>query len=102
MLFRKFTLAISAAMLVVTPAFAAKEQEAVKVTSPNNLQGTQKVTIGQFTIGFLTERRDSAKAGGGLMGSGFGGRWRWVFSLGASSGVAFLRPARLVPRGLPA
>ncbi len=74
MMFRKFTAAVAVAMLIVAPALAAKEQEAVKVTSPNNLIGTQKVTIGQFTIGFLIERRDSAKAGGGLMGSGFGGR----------------------------
>jgi hypothetical protein len=52
----------------------AKQAEPVKVTSASNIRGTQRVTIGQFTIGFLVERKDSAKAGGGLTGSGFGGR----------------------------
>lgn len=67
--------AFAAAMsLSFAMPLAAKEAEAVKVTSAKNIQGAQKVVIGQFTIGFLVERKDSAKAGGGLTGSGFGGR----------------------------
>lgn len=68
--------AIMAAAVVFACAVpvAAKEAEPVKVTSAGNLKGTQRVTIGQFTIGFLIERKDSTKAGGGLTGSGFGGR----------------------------
>lgn len=62
-----------AGMVSAVPALA-KEREPVKATSAGNLRGTQKVTIGQFTIGFLLERKDSTKAGGGLTGSGFGGR----------------------------
>lgn len=63
------------AMVLSAPVMAAKKNEGpVKATSANNLKGTQKVVIGQFTIGFLIERKDSAKAGGGLMGGGFGGR----------------------------
>lgn len=74
MVIRKFAAAFAAAMLVVTPAQAARETEPIKVTSPKNLTGTQRVVIGQFSIGFIIERKDSTKAGGGLMGSGFGGR----------------------------
>lgn len=74
MIFRKFTAAIAVAMLFAVPAQAAKEQEAIKVTSAKNLAGTQRVVVGQFSIGFIIERKDSAKSGGGIMGSGFGGR----------------------------
>lgn len=64
------TLAITAA----GPVQARKPADPVKVTSANTIKGTQRVTVGQFTIGFLVERKDSTKAGGGLMGGGFGGR----------------------------
>jgi hypothetical protein len=66
----------AALALVSAPAivFAAKAKDPVKVTSPKNVKGTQKVVVGQFTVGFLIERKDSTKAGGGLTGSGFGGR----------------------------
>ena len=74
MFLRKFAVVIAAVLMVVTPAQAAKETEAIKVTSAKNLAGTQRVVIGQFSIGFIIERKDSAKAGGGLGGSGFGGR----------------------------
>lgn len=53
---------------------AGKAREPVKVTSASAFKGVQKVVLGQVTIGFLVERRDSTKAGGGLTGSGFGGR----------------------------
>ncbi len=55
------------------PVFAAKEKDPIKVTAGKAIAGTQQVTIGQFTVAFLTERKDSARAGGGLMG-GFGGK----------------------------
>lgn len=63
-----------AALALSGPVSAAKNEGPVKATSANNLKGTQKIVIGQFTVGFLIERKDSAKAGGGLMGNGFGGR----------------------------
>lgn len=53
---------------------APKVKDPVKVTSAKVVKGTQRVVVGQFTVGFLIERKDSAKAGGGLMGGGFGGR----------------------------
>lgn len=61
------------AFALAVPA-GAKTAEPVKVTSANVVKGAQRVTIGQFTIGFLIERKDSTKAGGGLMGGGYGGR----------------------------
>jgi hypothetical protein len=77
MIFSRRVAAISAAafaLLITVPASAKQAAEPVKVTSPNVIKGTSRVTIGQFTIGFLIERKDSTKAGGGLMGSGYGGR----------------------------
>jgi hypothetical protein len=67
---------LAVAALIAGPgvALAAKAKDPVKVTSPKNIKGTQKVVIGQFTMGFLIERKDSAKAGGGMLGSGYGGR----------------------------
>lgn len=66
--------AIAIAFVAAAPGLAKKPADPVKVTSGNVVKGTQRVTIGQFTIGFLIERKDSTKAGGGLMGSGYGGR----------------------------
>lgn len=74
MILRKLTAAFAVLLLVAVPAQGAREAEAIKVNSAKNLTGTQRVVIGQFSIGFLIERKDSTKAGGGLMGSGFGGR----------------------------
>lgn len=72
---RKTAAAIAVAITLALPVPAfARQSEPVKATSAGNVKGTQRVTIGQVTIGFLIERKDSAKAGGGLMGSGFGGR----------------------------
>lgn len=65
---------LGAAMVLTPLAAAAKDKDAVKVSSAGALKGTQRVVIGQFTLGVLMERKDSAKAGGGLMGNGFGGR----------------------------
>jgi hypothetical protein len=66
-------LACAAALLSAGPVLA-KVKEPTKVTGAGALKGVRKVVIGQVTIGFLVERRDSTKAGGGLTGSGFGGR----------------------------
>ncbi len=68
------SLALGAALIAAPGIAAAKGKDPVKVTTAGAIKGTQKVVIGQFTVGFLTERKDSAKAGGGLMGGGFGGR----------------------------
>ncbi|MBY8822850.1 hypothetical protein [Sphingomonas colocasiae] len=70
------TTLLSALALAAMPAsaLAAKAKDPVKVTSAKNVKGTQRVVIGQLTIGFLIERKDSTKAGGGMLGSGYGGR----------------------------
>lgn len=48
--------------------------EDVVVATPAAFKGVNKVQIGSFTVGFATYKTDSAKAGGGLMGNGFGGK----------------------------
>lgn len=70
------TTLFSALALAAMPAAAlgAKAKDPVKVTAAKNVKGTQRVVIGQLTIGFLIERKDSTKAGGGMLGSGYGGR----------------------------
>lgn len=50
------------------------KNEAVMVTTPKAFTGIDQVVIGGFTVGFATYKTDSVKAGGGLMGSGFGGK----------------------------
>jgi hypothetical protein len=67
--------ALCAISLIAAPAvLSGKDTGPVKVTSAKNIQGTQQVVVGQFTVAFLIERKDSTKAGGGLLGGGFGGR----------------------------
>lgn len=46
----------------------------VKVDTKAAFSQVRQVVIGGFTIGFDTHKTDSAKAGGGLLGSGFGGK----------------------------
>jgi hypothetical protein len=73
---RRLLPALAGMLLVLAPPsalIAASAKDPVKVTAAKNVKGAQRVVIGQFTVGFLTERKDSSKAGGGLMG-GFGGR----------------------------
>lgn len=53
-------------------AGAASAQQ-VRVTG-GGIGGATQAVIGSFTVAFLTERRDTARAGGGLLGGGFGGR----------------------------
>jgi len=68
--------AVVAISLAIAPAAGVfgKDEGPVKVTAAKNIKGTQQVVVGQFTVAFLIERKDSTKAGGGLMGGGFGGR----------------------------
>ena len=46
----------------------------VEVTTPAAFKGKQKIVVGGFTVGFDVVKIDSRKAGGGLMGNGFGGK----------------------------
>jgi len=46
----------------------------IKVTTAGAFKDTNRVVIGGFTVGFATYKTDSAKAGGGLTGNGFGGK----------------------------
>lgn len=66
--------AAAAAVAFVAAPLPAKTKDPVKVTGASAAKGVQRLVIGQFTLGFLVERKDSSKAGGGLMGSGSGGR----------------------------
>lgn len=56
------------------PALAAKAKSPVAVKNPVALSGVRQAVIGSFAVGFLTERVDRARAGGGLMGGSFGGK----------------------------
>jgi hypothetical protein len=56
------------------PAQGADPKPVIKVDKPAAMNSTRQVAIGSFVVAFLIERRDSAKAGGGLLGSGFGGK----------------------------
>lgn len=67
----------SAAALAALPGpvlAAKKARSPVAVKNPAALAGMRQAVIGSFAVGFLTERIDRAKAGGGLMGGGFGGK----------------------------
>lgn len=53
---------------------AAARAQGVKSQQAAAMAGVNNVAVGSFTIAFLTDRTDTARAGGGLMGGGFGGR----------------------------
>lgn len=53
------------ALGAMPPLMAAKDTAPVKVSSPKTFAGAQQVVIGQFTVAFLTERRDTKGSGGG-------------------------------------
>lgn len=59
---------------LVLPAQSADPKPIIKIDKPAAMNASRQVVVGSFVVAFLTERRDSAKAGGGLMGSGFGGK----------------------------
>ena len=48
--------------------------EAVEVTTPAAFQNKKSIVIGGFKVGFNESKRMARKAGGGLMGGGFGGK----------------------------
>lgn len=69
--------ATTAALAALTPGellAAKKAKSPVAVKNPVALAGIRQAVIGSFSVGFLTERVDRARAGGGLMGGGFGGK----------------------------
>lgn len=54
--------------------FGLSKNEAVMVDTGAAFKAADNVVIGNFVVGFVTEKTDSAKAGGGLTGNGFGGK----------------------------
>lgn len=77
---RSFVIATASAAALSAfsaPAFAAKTAKAKPVVATKNpaaLSGIRQAVVGSFAVGFMTERTDRARAGGGLMGGGFGGK----------------------------
>lgn len=61
------------ALGLAAPSLSAKDASPVKVTAAKTIQGTNRVVIGQFTVGYLIERRDSQSIRGGLLGGGGNG-----------------------------
>lgn len=54
--------------------FGMIKSDDVKVDTGAAFKSVNDVIIGNFVVGFATYKTDSAKAGGGLLGSGMGGR----------------------------
>ncbi|TMM50276.1 hypothetical protein [Qipengyuania marisflavi] len=74
-LIQKLMMVLALVGLALQPAAAAaKSKDPIKVSNAKAAAGTQQVAIGQFTLAVLVERKDNAKAGGGLLGGGFGGK----------------------------
>lgn len=51
-----------------------KKLAQVEVQTPAAFKAKKKIALANFTVGFDIEKADSQKAGGGLMGNGFGGK----------------------------
>ncbi|WP_135211702.1 hypothetical protein [Vitreimonas flagellata] len=68
------TLTAAAAASAGLPAWAQTAAPAVEVSNAAALRGVSQAVVASFAIGFVTNRTDRARAGGGLLGSGFGGR----------------------------
>lgn len=61
--------------VLATGALAtAARAQSVRVDNAAAMNGANQVAIGSFIVAFLTDRTDRARAGGGLLGGGFGGR----------------------------
>lgn len=73
------------AMAMGTPVLAQE----VRVSNAGSMNGVTQVVIGSFVVAFLTERTDRARAGGGLLGGGFGGNSRARSSLAGIDDAAF-------------
>lgn len=54
--------------------FGMNKSDAVSVDTKEAFKAADKVVIGSFNVGFATYKTNSAKAGGGLTGGGFGGK----------------------------
>ncbi|MES1944623.1 hypothetical protein PC39_10927 [Salinisphaera sp. PC39] len=54
--------------------FLGKKRSDIEVDKGKAFAGTQKVVIGGFKVGFVEYKKMKAKAGGGFLGSGFGGK----------------------------
>lgn len=67
-------IAMATAAPLAGSAHGADQKPVIKIDKPAAMNASRQVVVGSFVVAFLTERRDSAKAGGGLMGSGFGGK----------------------------
>lgn len=69
-----------AAVTAMAAGTAVQAQE-VRVSNAGSMAGVSQVVIGSFVVAFLTARTDRARAGGGLLGSGFGGNSRAISTL---------------------
>ena len=54
--------------------FLGKKRSDVEVDTGKAFAGAQQVVIGGFKVGFVEHKKMKAKAGGGFLGSGFGGK----------------------------
>ena len=66
-------LTATAALAPLMTATGAAAQD-VRIDNAAAMSGVGRVVVGSFIMAFLTDRTDRARAGGGLMGGGFGGR----------------------------
>ena len=62
------------ALAVATTLALPVQAQAVRAENATAMQGSDQVVVGSFVVAFLTDRTDTARAGGGLFGSGSGGR----------------------------
>ncbi|WP_027853799.1 hypothetical protein [Marinobacterium litorale] len=54
--------------------FGMSEYADMEVNKPKAFAGKSKLIIGSFKVGFVDSKRAEAKAGGGIMGSAYGGK----------------------------
>lgn len=83
-------LCAAAALAPLAAASGARAQQ-MRVDNAAAMNGVTEVVIGSFIIAFLTDRTDRARAGGGLLGSGFGGRSTARSALEGVTAVEFQR-----------
>jgi len=69
--------AAAASIVLPTPVLAqrrGRNDGPVRTERPELAAGAMQITPFAFTVAFMTESRATARAGGGLLGGGFGGR----------------------------
>lgn len=71
---KRVILALATSIALLAPQIAQAKNEPVKVTKAEAFKGAQTVVVGSFTVGFLVEKTDIARAGGGLFGGVGGGK----------------------------